>query len=355
MKTIQQILNLTKYINRQKDNEFIQKLWNEIKNEYSNIDIIELFSNEVFSEFISYDKKNYIIWDNSYWYLLLNHLIEIFNPMDINIPVVRDINYFLALKFFDNIEISSVHASEYKRLNAMFPYTIETKYLKDIFEIMNIIKTFCLFHELGHATKLVNPDIHAEYYDFTKKINQKLINLLKEKKIKSNFANFNLNEIDFKYINAPLLEELNADFFAFFKTIERYNLSKVLDAIFILYNFQNNIITVYINYKSIYNLLYKKEGKKILNKVNFAEDDTQFFIRYKLSFILMILHAHLLTGEEWKACMDYDNKHTIMSQIMNFLCEEAVITYNYERAKTIIVTDSIIEKRNSDLNWNPIN
>lgn len=358
MKTIHDILSRTRYINYNKtqDSEFIKKKYSLMNT--NNIEIIELYSNKVFSEFITYNNRYYIIWDNAYWELFFNYLIELSNPLNAGISVSRDINYFLALKFFDNIPLSSIHAYMYKKSSISCVPVFNAEYANECSEIYEIAKTYCFYHELGHAFKKISSCQYAKEHTNIKEKIIESINIIINNKIKlpDTLGNFEINEIDIKAIDDVFIDELTADVIAYQKTAEEFGYQKVADTFYILSKFQCGLIRSFTMHDLIYNLIQRYELNLQLEKVNISSINTNIFIRYKLMYLMILLGIYQITGDIKCAFNIIDSTYpSIVQESIDYLCSEEIICLNYARAKAIKVTDLVINKRNSNLGWSQIN
>lgn len=358
MKTIHDILSRTRYLNYNKtqDSEFIKKRCSHMS--MNNIEIIELYSNKVFSEFIIYNDRYYIIWDNAYWELFFNYLVELSNPLNAGISVARDINYFLALKFFDNIPISSVHAYMYKKSSIACVPVFNAKYANECGEIYEIAKTYCFYHEFGHAYKKIAPDQYAKEHASIKEKIIDSINIIINNKMKfpDALGDFDINKIEFKAIDDEFVDELTADMIAYQKTAEEFGQQKVADTFFILSRFQGGLIRSFTMYDLSYSLIQRYESNLNLEKVNISRINTDTFIRYRLMYLMILLGIYQTTGEIKYAYNIIDSKYpSIVHESIDYLCNNEIICLNYARAKAIKVTDLVIEKRNSNLGWIQMN
>lgn len=358
MKTIYDILSRTRYINYNKTqvSEFIKKRYSN-KNS-NNIEIIELYSNKVFSEFITYNNKYYIIWDNAYWELFFYYLIELSNPLNAGASVARDINYFLALKFFDNIPLSSIHAYMYKKASLDYVPVLNVEYANECGEIYEIAKTYCYYHEFGHAGKKIVPDQYNKEYAIMKEKIINSIDILIHNKIKlpDALGGFDIKKIDEKTIDDNFIDELTADMIAYQKTAEEFEPQKVVETFFVLSRFQAGLIRAFTMYDSCYNLLQRHELSLNLEKVNVSSINTNIFIRYRLLYLMMQLGIYQTTGDIKRAYNIIESRYpSIVKESIDYLCSIEVISLNYARAKAIKITDWSVDKRNSVIGWSQMN
>lgn len=222
-----------------KENEDIKNILNSIVNDY-NIELIEIFSFEIFPKMYIHKNKNYLAWDMSLWNIFENFIIGyIFfdkgcsvNDVDLmsdafNIMSMM-ICFYLSLRYYRSNKILSCnmalnYSEGLKKYADGFNFSINEKDCLYIENSIKIAKIYCCYHEIAHFLCRKNGVKDFKY------INDRIEVYFKTLEIISNdtFAyNYGINKTQIinyyqqRKNDKNLLEEMHCDLFAIEKTFD---------------------------------------------------------------------------------------------------------------------------------------
>ena len=181
------------------------------------LDFIEVFTTNIYPQYITISNKNYLLWDNHYWYLYEHFLSGIKLIISGDTDSLSGYDFFsglgmlfMANKFEKNPPLSFVFSKYYVATGLAVPdYSLakyeDNEYDKNIFIFSKI---FAFFHEVSHHVfnnnKEIKLGIITEFEDITKALS-------------GNFKKKEMNDVVknlLEYASPKFLEEMSCDYYA---------------------------------------------------------------------------------------------------------------------------------------------
>lgn len=336
------------------------RLFEQFSNGLFNTEFVEIYSSNVFPEIIKYKSGDrYLLWDSAYWNIFYNIIIMYFMAINaksenlcewIKQQLEAEIYYFLALKNWDEIELSLEFSRSYQTLKQrtiQIETTIEDMelYRQYVYEVGFIAKVFCLFHELNHLDNL------DEYSEFSGKITAltKLYKSVDEifrddsaflSQLRQYYSNENIYDSLLQIIenkNYELEIELTCDLAALNDTVDFFenlwsNLSKEaifckVNEVIIVFNSINFALTqTYKYWNNNYRLFTQKISPEKYYK-NIKSANQEAILRYVLSDVVKAIQAYDLYGEKIDELLNTD-EYGLRYQAENAFIEEVANNIN---------------------------
>lgn len=336
------------------------KLFEQFSMGLFNTEIVEIYSSNVFPETIKYKNGDkFLLWDSAFWNIFNNIIAMYFMAIDaedenlcewIKQRLEAEIYYFMALKTWDEIELSIEFARSYRELlhnEIQFQITIEQLevYSKHINEVTFIAKVFCLFHELNHMDNLESSaefsskrDAIVELFEITDKLLKEDSDFLSQ--VRQHFSEENIYNalLQIKeHKNLELEIELTCDLAALNDTVDFFEkvwtdftkediVSRVNEVV-IVFNSVNFALTQTYRYWH-YNYQYFLKHislEKYYEKSEHANQEA--VLRYVLSDVAKSIQIYSLYGEKIDKILNTDY-YGIRFQAENAFIEEVAYIIN---------------------------
>jgi len=357
-------------------------------------EIIEVFSSKVFPETLVTKKgEKYLVWDNSYWYIVTKLLelkfLEIFaksrkSKKRVSQHMEANLMYFLSLINKDKTFLSVETARSYRELiQKKYDFKLSENQVKvssqSISEILFIAKIYCLCHELNHIDFITDK---GQYENNLETLQHHLLmakDLLEEdSNLLKNVYNYYskddlleaINNMISKNDSDDLEVEIICDMVSIFDTIEFFKdtndgvedsviYGKVNEAILLVNSINFALLQSYQYWNCLYSLFNEEitveQQHKFIDKLN---KDT--FVRFVFSDMLKTIDTIGRLGEEFTHVLHSNHyglrnekEHSILQSVMWSITDKKFLFQIFKNTmKYEISTENRIEQlRDSLLGW----